>query len=675
MNSLFYPKLAGTNLRKNAKTYLPYLFSGVCTVMTFYAMLFIANNPGLRNMPGAETLPVFFNLGAIIIGIFSTILLFYTNSFLIKRRKKELGLYCILGMEKRHIAKVLFFEVFYTAGISIILGLLAGMLISKLLYMALLNILNLKVSIVFEVSGASVMVTVILFLVIFFLTLLSNLWQIKIANPITLLHGGAQGEKEPKTKWVLAIIGFIMLGAGYAIAITVESPMDALALFFIAVVAVIIGTYCLFVAGSIAVLKLLKKNKRFYYRPNNFISVSGMIYRMKQNAAGLASICILSTMVLVTVSTTLSLFIGQEDILRERYPRNYSVTFYDRTDDSGKRVTIKEQQDAFEPLLNNVLSTYDVTQDRRLEYWSVSLGAMWKDQALVPAVQESIKNGLDFIGLTILPLDDYNRMEGTDFALKAGECMVFFNGNGAYGKDTIAIGGMELKVAKELGDFSLGKKSEITLSPQYIVVVKDIGAGMEALRAFYPANTDMSSEGFNFNYYTGFDIQGDSQTVLDAAEALNEQVKAQLPEAFPLSVESIRQEWYTLYGGFFFLGIFLGTLFIMATVLIIYYKQISEGYDDHDRFEIMQKVGMSKKEVKRTIHKQVLMIFFLPLAVAVIHVVVAFNVIKRLLFIFGLTNITLFAVCTAATVLVFALIYMLVYFVTAKAYYNLIEQK
>lgn len=672
MNSMFYPKLACTNLRKNAKTYFPYILSSICTIMTFYSMLFIANNPGLSEMPGSTVLPVFCQLGAIVIGIFATILLFYTNSFLIKRRKKELGLYCILGMEKRHIAKVLFFEVLITAVVSIVLGLAAGILISKLLYLLLLNIMNTTIQLTFAISTSSIITTVILFLCIFFLTLLSNLWQIKLANPINLLRGGQQGEKEPKTKWITAIIGFVMLGIGYGIAITVTSPIDALGLFFVAVLAVIIGTYCLFTAGSIAALKLLKKNKRFYYKPNNFISISGMIYRMKQNAAGLANICILSTMVLVTVSTTVSLYVGQEDILNQQYPRDFIVLLSNQVDENGNVIdTIESQQQRFDELASESFAQYNVQAEDELSYTYVDFTAKREGDTFTPTDMTAEE---DYAFLSLITIDDYNRLQGTNDTLKSNEAYVFFNVK-PYGESTIQMGNMEFNVTKDLNELVIEKRTDVVYSYHYIVVVKDMNTIYNIIDAFYSGESTAELKSTLPVRSVGLNIAGGDEAVLHAANNLYDKVRSEIPGVRCSSTPTIRQEWYAMYGGFLFLGLFLGSLFLMATVLIIYYKQISEGYDDHDRFEIMQKVGMSKKEVKKTIHKQIMVIFFLPLVMAVIHVSVAFNVIKRLLFIFGLTDVGLFGICTAVTVLVFALVYVIVYALTAKAYYGIVEQR
>lgn len=657
MNSLFfYPRLAAQNLRKNLKTYLPYMLSAICTIGMFYSMLFISNNPGLRDMPGASTLPAFFGLGSIIVGLFAFFLLFYTNSFLIKRRKKELGLYCILGMEKKHIAKVLFFEVLFTAVISIAGGIFGGILFSRLLYMLLLYLLGVPTAISFTLSPVSILSTLILFLVIFGFTLLSDLWQIRIANPIDLMRSSAKGEKEPKTRWVLAVFGVLFLGAGYLLAQSCSSPLDVMSLFFLAVICVIIGTYLLFIAGSILILKFLKKKKSFYYKPNNFTAVSGMIYRMKQNAAGLASICILSTMVLVTVSTTVSMFVGKDDMLRQQYPLDFQAYLEDSLTEEG--LTLDQTEERFNQIAEKVLAENGVEAQN---YTSYTTANYYVD------IKEDRVSGEGVSFLEFMPLEDYNKLEGTDVSLKSNELLLFSATNQEYTYDTITIGGTEFDVTviDHIGDST---KMDIDIGAgYYIIIVKDMNLLKQMPELIYQG-TDVPED--SSTRYVGFDISDESKL-----EAVNDALfRAIEPENMRVvSLYDVRMNWYQLYSGFLFIGIFLGALFLMATVLIIYYKQISEGYDDRERFDIMQKVGLSKKEVRKTIHKQIIMIFFLPILVAVIHLVVAFHAIRILLFIFGLTNVGLFVLCTAVTILIFVAVYTAVYLLTARTYYRIVE--
>lgn len=618
----------------------------------------IARNPGLAEMPGADSLRSMLSFGSVVIGLFSVILLFYTNGFLIKRRKKELGLYSILGMEKIHIAKVLFFETLFIAVISLALGLFFGIAISKLLFLLLLNIMNLPSPIAFVVPTQSVVSTSILFGIIFLLTLLSNFWHIKIANPITLLYGGKQGEREPKTKWALTLIGFLTLGAGYYISLAVPSPIEAMIFFFLAVLLVIAGTYCLFTAGSISVLKLLRSNKRFYYKPKNFISVSGMIYRMKQNAVGLASICILCTMVLVTVSTTVSLYIGQEDILLFRMPHDMKVTSYNNTENSVE----------IENLIQESLPSYGLGVKEHIAYRKMDLTLLRTGPAsFASEIPDGYSGSYTYYEIILIPLADYNQIQKGNDSLESGKAIIFTNGQ-SYGQPSLTIDDTEFQVQEELQELRGFEKYD-TPSQEMIYVILENETVIESLvNKLYPSGS------LKMDYVSLYDFEGtdeaqiaftrDLQTKLSGLDSVN-------ADSRPL----MRERWFMDYGGFLFLGIFLGFLFLMATVLIIYYKQISEGYDDHDRFEIMQKVGMSRREVKSTIHKQIVLVFFLPLLGAMLHIAFAFPVISKMLVVFGLTNTGLFLACTAVTVFLFGLAYAAVYGLTARAYYQLVQRK
>ena len=334
MSSSIYGKLALTNLKNNRKTYIPYILTAILTVMMYYIMDGLVRNSALSE----QNLHLILVYARMVIVIFSVIFLFYTNSFLIKRRKKEIGVYNILGMGKRHIAKMLTVETMVTAIVSIGIGILFGVIFSKLMFLILLKILNYDIGMDFEISISTLLYTLVFFLVIFIMTLIYNLFQIQLSNPVELLHGSSQGEKEPKTKWFMALFGIASLGVGYVIAITVDHPLAAIQAFFVAVVCVILGTYALFTAGSVALLKGLRKNKKFYYQTKHFSSVAGMIYRMKQNAVGLANICILSTMVLVMISTTISLYVGIEDVLDTRFPREFEAKTNISTPESDQAV-------------------------------------------------------------------------------------------------------------------------------------------------------------------------------------------------------------------------------------------------------------------------------------------------------------------------------------------------
>lgn len=642
MNNFIYEKLAVTNLKNNRKTYVPYIFTGVLTVMMFYIIDALSRGKGITQ----DTLKICLQYATGVIVVFAVIFLFYTNSFLIKRRKKEIGVYNILGMGKRHIARMMAVETILTAGISILGGLVFGIIFGKLMYLLLLKILHNSVDMQFSVNGTAIVQTVILFAGIFLLTYLYNILQIQLVNPVELLHGGNQGEKEPKSRWLLVIVGVAALGNGYRIALTTEAPLEALLKFFIAVICVIIGTYALFIAGSIVVLKMLRKNKAYYYNPKHFTSVSGMIYRMKQNGAGLANICVLSTMVLVMVSTTVSLYAGMEDILDSRFPRDVSIVC--------KQADV-DHEEIIERLLKEQCEKAGVKITDRVWYRYGSMNAVLKGDKLENVNQYYPDN--HFYYVEMMTQDEYNRIEKRNVSLEEQEILTYTT-NGKCGKKQINIAGQNYLVKKELPEMTSQPKSTAEIYKTLYIVF----ANAEQIERIEP-----------FSYADKFNLKGDDGKQKEALEQIQNEFYEKIPDGMMESRMLSRSSFYELYGGLFFIGIYLGSMFIMATVLIIYYKQISEGYDDRERYQIMQKVGMSKKEVKRSIRSQVLSVFFLPLVVAVIHVAVAFKVMTKILGVLNLTNVSLFAVCTIITIAVFAVFYIIVYSITAKEYYRIVN--
>lgn len=642
MNNFIYEKLAVTNLKNNRKTYVPYIFTGVLTVMMFYIMDALSRGKGITQ----DTLKICLQYATGVIVVFAVIFLFYTNSFLIKRRKKEIGVYNILGMGKRHIARMMAVETILTAGISILGGLVFGIIFGKLMYLLLLKILHNSVDMQFSVNGTAIVQTVILFAGIFLLTYLYNILQIQLVNPVELLHGGNQGEKEPKSRWLLVIVGVAALGNGYWIALTTEAPLEALLKFFVAVVCVIIGTYALFIAGSIVVLKILRKNKAYYYNPKHFTSVSGMIYRMKQNGAGLANICVLSTMVLVMVSTTVSLYAGMEDILDSRFPRDVSIVCNEA--DTNKEETLQR-------LIKEQCEKAGVKITDRVRYRYGSMNAVLKGNNLEKVEQYYPDN--HFYYVEMITQEEYNRIEKQNVSLKEQEILTYTT-NGKCGKKQINIAGQNYQVKKELSEMTSQPKSTAEMYKTLYIVF---------------ANAEQIERIESFSYADKFNLKGDDGKQKETLEQIQNEFYEKFPDGTMESRMLSRSSFYELYGGLFFIGIYLGSMFIMATVLIIYYKQISEGYDDRERYQIMQKVGMSKKEVKRSIRSQVLSVFFLPLVVAVIHVAVAFKVMTKILGVLNLTNVSLFAVCTIITIAVFAAFYIIVYSITAKEYYRIVN--
>lgn len=665
MSKGFYFKLAASNIKKNKQVYLPYMLASVFTIMMFYMMHSIANNSGLNEMPGSMIVKSLLNMGGTIIGIFAVIFLFYTNRFLMKRRQKELGLLNILGMNKGHIGKMLFWETLQVMIVCVVIGLLGGMLFDKLMFALLLRLLSFEVPMGFHISVSSVFLTLGVFGVIYLLILVNNLRQIHLTNPAELLRGGQVGEKEPKTKWILAILGVVCMGSGYFIAITTKSPLDAITLFFFAVILVCVGTYTLFTAGSIAVLKLLKNNKRYYYQTKHFVSVSGMIYRMKQNAVGLANICILSTGVLLMLSTTVSLYIGQKNQLENRYPYEVTITNYYSTTDTADRIN---------QIVDEKLSSHHLT---KRDGYDVKTGTAVA--GLVEGKVETRSNdNTDFTAdniryLNMIPLSEYNRITGEHKTLEPDEILFFTDRQGSYGEKTFSINDKKYRIKEELMTLFLAKKDSNTVMEGYYLVMPDEASILEIVNSSLMEGEKPDK----INTIITFNLEGEDEDI----RAFEKELEAAVSGLFSNDETSYaridcrllnREEFFSLNGGFFFLGIFLGALFLMATVLIIYYKQISEGYEDKERFHIMQKVGMSKKEVRKSIRSQVLTVFYLPLIMAVLHIAAAFPMMKRLLAIFYLTDTLLFAVCTMVVIVIFAAIYALIYSLTARSYYQIV---
>ena len=671
MGKLYF-KLAKTNLSNNKPFYIPYIISSIITVAMLYMMSFLSDNKGLNKIMGADSLATIFRLGVGIIVIFSYIFLFYTNSFIIKRRKKEIGVYNILGMEKRHLSKVLFVETIYSAIISLVCGIIVGIAFSKFILMVLYGIIGIHKTVEFFVNIHGIILCVVSFGILFLLTFLYNFMQIKLANPIELLRVTNVGEREPKTKIFMTIVGVVCLAIAYYIAITTENPLNVLTLFFVAVLLVIIGTFALFTAGSIALLKLLRNNKKFYYNKRHFMAVSGMLYRMKQNAAGLASICILSTMVLVVISTTVSMYVGIQDELMARYPNDVCVTVdYNSVIDKSSEI---------EKAIFDEIDSAEVKNKKAFSYLSVFVGQKG-DGFTTDKEHLSYQNSYLFY---ILSKDDFikidNSFKDKIGNISKGEAVVVLNKK--YDKKDIKIFGKNYKVNKS---FEHTEDNDLyvisTLNGLgYIILDND-----ESVQELYDVQEKMLGKGAN--YYTNkirFDFKSGNKKQKAAAYKKidnavkkyfkeNKNDKKEISSYWVESRQENEQNFYLLYGGLFFLGIFLGTMFLIVTVMIIFYKQITEGYDDRERYQILEKVGMSSREVKDTIKSQIRIVFVLPIFAAAVHVTAAFPMVNRILKMLNLNNEKLFAGCLAATIIVFAVIYYLVFKVTSRAYYKIVK--
>lgn len=669
--SNIYVRLAKTNIQNNRQLYLPYIISGIVTVMMFYLMMFISNNPGLERIPGATNLKSIMALGVGVVAIFAYIFIFYTNSFIIKRRKKEIGVYNILGMEKRHIAKVLGLETVFVAVIAIVCGILSGIVFSKLILMLLYRMLGFQESVAFFVTKAGITEAIFIFGVLYLLTLLYNLLQIRLANPIELLRGGNVGEKEPKTKGIMAVAGAACLAVAYYIAITTQNPIEVLMKFFLAVILVIAGTYFLFTAGSIAILKMLRKNKKFYYNKKHFTAVSGMLYRMKQNAAGLASICVLSTMVLVMISMTVSMFAGVDDELRARFP--YEISYSMNSDTMEESV---DGQKLYQMMADTIEKQgRDITDSSMCSYFQIF---MKKNGSSF----DMIDRETNYADMAVVNFMTRENLLANDSSLKAADVpepeagkVDIYSKNG-YDDSVFHFIGQDFAVAHSF-DYSSEEDSYLSVK-DILYVVADEATLNEMFELQKEAGSDPDSASMYSQYATqiNFNFDGTKEEKLACADAVSKVIENQGMEVagYFESRTGNEKDFYTLYGGLFFLGLFLGIMFLMVTVMIIFYKQISEGYDDRERYIIMEKVGMSNAEVKASIQSQIRIVFFLPLVMAAVHVAAAFPMIRRLLALLNLTNVPLFVTCLIITILVFTAIYYLVFRITSRAYYKIVSR-
>ena len=683
MRKSLYPRLAWQNVRNNRRFFVPFLLAIVGNVAAFYIMAALSLDAGVKNMtPGHESgylyVKFMMAMGMFIAFVFSAIFLLYVNSFLMKQRKRELGVYNILGLGKGHIAVVLLLETLMVGGGGILGGLALGALFQRLVTLILFRALSFDVPFGVTVSWPAVFITAGLFAGLILLTLLINLNRVRVSKPIELLQGGSVGEREPKTRWFMTILGVVTLGAGYIIAISASNGVEALLWYFVAVFLVIVGTYCLFTAVSIFVLKALRRNKRFYYRTGHFIGVSGMLYRMKQNAVGLANICILSTMVMVMLSGTLSLYLGSEEILDQQTPGDINVT-------------VRYLPDEADPFMPDIMLDKQV---RFIQSQGVKVEDTWTTSELGfgagrlgdgSYTTDRFRMGTEgsVVMVTAMTERAYTDVTGETLGLAQGEVAAY----GVEGDTFTVHWDVPDGAAGETVDYPIARhlKSNPSVSPMIAQLVTIVVPDQAALNdIFYHQAEAYGESSSQLRWTAHINVDTGAQEIMALEEAYWDAVDTGVVdydgtgEWRSLSWQNrpvAEQNIYGLAGGFLFLGIFLAFIFLMATVLIIYYKQISEGYEDKERFEIMQKVGLSREEVKSSIRSQVLMVFFLPIAVAAVHILFDFNMVEKLLTMFMLQNTTLTALCTLGTVLVFFLVYGAVYLLTARTYYKIVERK
>ena len=673
MHKGIFSRLAKQNIRNNKSTYIPYMITCIFCIAMIYMMEFLRDCPTLdQAVRQADEVRMIVFTGEIVVEIFCIIFLIYSNSFLMKRRQKEIGLYNILGLERNHIGIVMFLETIITSIGSFAGGIAAGIIGSKLALLLLLKLLHIPSVLGFYISVKGIFTCLFMFGIVFLMILFLNLAKIHLSRPVELLRGNNTGEKEPAAKWLMALIGFICLGAGYYLAVTTESPIKAITIFLLAVILVMAGTYLLFTAGSIVILKFLRRRKSFYYRTGNFISISGMLYRMKQNAIGLASICILSTGVLLMIAMTVSIYFGMNDIMLNRYP--YDV------DMSVTSISEEECQTAIEAF-EKAIADNKVPVEKSVEEIYLDIVCSKNGDQILIKPANTIRNSDSVLVLSLFTQAEYERLTGISANLNDGEIFAWYPS--AVQKDSVTVDETEFTVKKWLDKNPL-TCGEDAVSDNAVLVVTD-----EDFKKFDEMRTEMykgvssAPAGEDLTLHLGLDITGSETDKIDFGTPVMEVVK-DLKKNGGLSENSwitsgIRQQEYESYyadnGSLLFIGIFLGSLFLMGTAMIIYYKQISEGYEDQKRFEIMQKVGLSRREVRSSVRRQILMVFFLPLLMAMLHITMAFPMIRRMLLLFGMTNTKLFIGCTAGTVLIFAVVYGLIYLMTARSYYHIIERK
>ena len=660
--NLFYSKFALNNLVKNKRFILPYIFSAIFTIASFYILTSLSLGSNLDKLPqGISATKQVLGFGVIVIAIFSAIFLFYTYSFLIKRRVREFGLYSVLGMTKKQIARILILETIFIAVITLVFGLAFGLLFDKLMLLVLLKLFTAGVSFGFVITPIAVFLTILLFGGIFFLLLIYTVVKISRLKIVALLKEENNGEREPKARFILAILGLGLTGYGYYLAQTIQNPIKAITMFFVAVLAVIFGTYLIFMAVSITVLKLMKNNKTFYYKPKNFISVSGLLYRMKRNAVGLANICILSTMVLVTMGTTSALYAGSEEAYNTRFPRDIIINGYRSTEGklteiekNVKKATQDAGVEAKDLVSYNMLNVVGRLNGTEINYESEFTGSFDKLKSIV-----------------VLELKDYNKVSKEQKTLNTGETLLFIDKKGKYEANEITVQGVNLKIKEKLTDFpgALGTAAANVIDTYY-VVVKD-NADVKKIESALKKKLNMSDEEGEVYNYVGFNISDKTK------EAQVIENFKQLEKESNINIEGKAENetnFKGFYASFLFIGVFISMIFVVSQVVIMYYKQISEGYEDKGKFGIMRKVGLTDRQIKQSIRSQVLMIFFAPLAVATLHTVVAYPFIEKILKLFLATDNNVFLIALAVTIAVFGVFYLIVYLITSRIYYRIIKE-
>ncbi|MGL4848204.1 MAG: ABC transporter permease [Clostridium sp.] len=629
---MFYFKLSKENIKKNKRLYIPYGIVKSIIVVIFYIMASVMLNENGKSV-GGESLQRLMMFGVIITAIFSTIFLIYINSFLMKKRKTELGLYNILGLNKNHIIKLVLIERIIISFITITLGIILGIIFGKIIFLFLLKLIKVSEITSFGVSIESILLTIILFTGINLIMGLIDTIEVKRSNIIKLLKSKNVGEREPKGKIIIGLIGLVSLGVGYYNAYTVENPVLAMNSLFFNIVLVMIGLYLLFTSGSIIILKFLRKRKNIYYKEENFITIGTMIYRMKKNAVGLANICILGTGVVLALSTSLTLYITSEKMLQERYPNHIDITL--------RKVNLEEIEKAKNTL--NSIEREDIHE------------TLFTGGPFIIDGENFIKttNAYNSVGVNFIPNSTYNKEAKKDVLIKEDEVLVYSK-NVDYKEKFVNYEGKKYKVEK----------------------IDDIGSLKSENEEIMDSITMIMSDNFfkkDLYYATSFDLK-DAENLPQKRKEIEKSLRnLKIKDLTIQDKETVREDFNDLYGGFLFMGLLISIVFLFGTILIIYYKQISEGFDDKERFNIMKKVGLEDKKIKKIIRKQVFTVFMLPCIFTGINLFFAYPMIEKILILLNLTETEIFPLIIGMTMIIYLVSYLIIYNMTSKVYYKIVK--
>lgn len=676
MKLFFYPRLAWTGIRKNSRLYTPYLCTCIGMVAIFTIFMNLNCSPVVKNLAGGSTLTMILSLGTVVIWFFALLFLSYTSSFLLRRRKREFGLYNVLGMGKGALTRLIVWENLFVALFSLTVGMFFGLVCSKAAELGLCRFTRGETDYTLRMDGRVPAETLRWFAPIFLLLFFKSLFQVGKADSLELLSSESYGEKPPKANYLLALAGAVLLAIAYAMAVSIDNPLAALLLFFVAVILVILATYLLFISGSVALCRGLQKNKRFYYKKNHFVSVSTMVYRMKRNGAGLASICILSTMVLVMLTTTVNLYLGSESMLHLRNIRDNSLVIFAENMEQLEDDRLAQMN----TVLDSVPAEHQVSLKNTLRYRYETTSALMNGSFADITPDEdgaSISEYGRLYNLYFVSQQDYNQAVGTHYQLEPGTALAC----DLYGNlrlDTLNLGDALTLGITQWISWKLPIPDANTGAVNSLMLVIPDYETMEPLAGVANYRGDAS---LAYRYVYAYDCDAPDQVL---KTLLRQQVQElNSSEIFPdyqngrgytqSSIAIDAESIYGFTGGMLFLGLILSLVFLLSAALIIYYKQISEGFEDQARFEILQKVGMTRQDIRKSINSQVLTVFFAPLLAAGTHLAFAYPMLQKLLQLFGFLNGTQMILITLGTFLVFCGVYAVIYKATASAYFTIVS--